>query len=40
VKLKGFDASLMTCVRGHRKLDGLYDITARLTSLNESSGAS
>jgi S1-C subfamily serine protease len=36
VKLKGFDASLMTCVRGHRKLGGLYDITARVTSLNES----
>lgn len=36
VKLKGFDASLMTCVRSHRKLEGLYDITARVTSLNES----
>lgn len=35
VKLKGFDASLMTCVRSHRKLEGLYDITARVTSLNE-----
>ena len=36
VKLRGFDASLMTCVRSHRKLEGLYDITARVTSLNES----
>jgi len=36
VKLKGFDVSLMTCVRSHRKLEGLYDITARVTSLNES----
>jgi serine protease Do len=36
VKLKGFDASLMTCVRSHRKLEDLYDITARITSLNQS----
>ncbi len=35
VKLKGFDASVMTCVRSHRKLEGLYDITARVTSLTE-----
>ena len=35
VKLKGFDAAVMTCVRSHRKLEGLYDITARVTSLNE-----
>jgi S1-C subfamily serine protease len=35
VKLKGFDASVMTCVRSHRKLEDLYDITARITSLNE-----
>ena len=36
VTLRGFEASLMTCVRWHRKLDGLYDITARVASLNES----
>ena len=35
VKLKGFDASVMTCARSHRKLEGLYDITARVTSLTE-----
>lgn len=36
VKLKGFDASLMVCARGYRKLDGLYDFTARVISLNQS----
>lgn len=35
VKLAGFDAALMVCVRGYRKLEGLYDITVRVTSLNE-----
>jgi serine protease Do len=39
VELKGFDASVMTCARAHRKLEGLYDITARVTSLNESKRA-
>ena len=36
VKLKGFDASLLICVRSYRKLDGLYDFTVRVTSLNQS----
>ncbi len=35
VKLAGFDAALMICVRSYRKLEGLYDITVRVTSLNE-----
>lgn len=34
VKLKGFDAALMVCARSYRKLEGLYDITARVSSLN------
>jgi serine protease Do len=34
VALKGFDASVMVCVRGYRKLDGLYDFTVRVSSLN------
>ena len=36
VRLKGFDASVMTCVRGYRKLEGLYDFTVRVSSLNSS----
>ena len=36
VKLKGFDASLLVCARSYRKLDGLYDFTVRVTSLNQS----
>lgn len=36
VKLNGFDAALMVCVRGYRKLEGLYDFTVRVNSLNES----
>ena len=36
VKLRGFDASLMVCVRSYRSLEGLYDITVRALSLNES----
>ena len=34
VALKGFDASVMVCVRGYRKLDGLHDFTVRVSSLN------
>jgi serine protease Do len=34
VRLKGFDASVMICVRGYRKLEGLYDFTVRVSSLN------
>jgi hypothetical protein len=26
----------MTCVRGYRKLEGLYDFTVRVSSLNSS----
>ena len=36
VRLKGFDASVMVCVRGYRKLEGLYDFTVRVSSLNGS----
>lgn len=36
VKLKGFDASVLVCVRSYRKLEGLYDFTVRATSLNQS----
>ena len=36
VKLRGFDAALMVCTRAYRKLEGLYDFTVRVTSLNES----
>lgn len=36
VRLKGFDASVMVCVRGYRKLEGLYDFTVRVSSLNAS----
>jgi S1-C subfamily serine protease len=36
VILKGFDASVMVCVRGYRKLEGLYDFTVRVSSLNGS----
>jgi len=36
VRLKGFDASVMVCVRGYRKLEGLYDFTVRVSSLNSS----
>jgi len=34
VSLKGFDASLLVCTRSYRKLDGLYDFTVRVSSLN------
>ncbi len=36
ISLKGFDASVMVCVRGYRKLEGLYDFTVRVSSLNGS----
>ena len=36
LRLKGFDASVMVCVRGYRKLEGLYDFTVRVSSLNGS----
>jgi serine protease Do len=36
VALRGFDVSLMVCVRSYRALEGLYDITVRAISLNES----
>ena len=35
VKLAGFDASLLVCVRSYRKFDGLYDFTVRVTSMNQ-----
>ena len=34
VALKGFDASVMACTRAYRKLEGLYDFTVRVSSLN------
>ena len=34
VALKGFDANLAVCTRSYRKLDGLYDFTVRVSSLN------
>jgi hypothetical protein len=36
VGLKGFDASVLVCARRYRKFDGLYDFTARVSSLNAS----
>lgn len=33
--LKGFDASVMVCVRAYRRLEGLYDFTVRVSSLNQ-----
>ncbi len=36
VALKGFDASVLVCVRGYRKLEGLHDFTVRVSSLNGS----
>jgi S1-C subfamily serine protease len=38
VKLRGFDASALVCTRGHRKLEGLYDVVVRVTSLNGPQG--
>lgn len=34
IGLKGFDASVVLCVRGYRKLEGLYDFVVRVSSLN------
>lgn len=34
VALKGFDASLMTCVRAYRKLAGLFDFAVRIASMD------
>ncbi len=34
VGLKGFDAGLLVCTRSYRKLEGLYDFTVRVSSLN------
>ncbi len=34
VALKGFDASVLVCTRAYRKLDGLFDFTVRVSSLN------
>ena len=34
VSLKGFDAAVLVCVRGYRRLQGLYDFTVRVSSLN------
>ncbi len=36
LRLKGFDASVMVCARSYRKLEGLYDFTVRVSSLNGS----
>ncbi len=36
VTLRGFDASLLVCARSYRDAEGLYDITVRVLSLNES----
>jgi hypothetical protein len=35
VQLQGFDAGLLVCARSYRKLEGLYDITVRVVSLNQ-----
>jgi hypothetical protein len=34
VALKSFDASVMVCTRAYRKLEGLFDFTVRVSSLN------
>ncbi|HTJ97292.1 MAG TPA: serine protease [Rhodocyclaceae bacterium] len=34
VKLQGFDANLLICTRSYRKLEGLYDFTVRVVSLD------
>jgi serine protease Do len=36
VALTGFDASLLVCTRRYRRLEGLYDFTVRVNSLNGS----
>lgn len=35
IALKGFDANAVVCVRGYRKLAGLYDFTVRVVSLDD-----
>jgi serine protease Do len=34
LRLKGFDAAVLVCVRSYRVLQGLYDFTVRVSSLN------
>ena len=34
VALKGFDASVIVCSRNYRRMEGLYDFTVRVSSLN------
>lgn len=34
VALKGFDAGVMVCTRAYRRLEGLFDFTVRVSSLN------
>jgi serine protease Do len=34
VALKGFDAAVLVCTRSYHKLDGLYDFTVRVSSMN------
>lgn len=34
VALKGFDASVVICTRRYRRVEGLYDFTVRISSLN------
>jgi S1-C subfamily serine protease len=34
LRLKGFDAAVLVCVRSYRALQGLYDFTVRVSSLN------
>ena len=36
VGLRGFDASVLVCARRYRRLEGLYDFTVRVSSLNGS----
>jgi serine protease Do len=36
LRLRGFDAAVLVCVRSYRVLQGLYDFTVRVSSLNGS----
>jgi S1-C subfamily serine protease len=36
IGLKGFDAGVLVCTRRYRKLEGLYDFTVRVSSMNGS----
>lgn len=36
VKAQGFDADVMICTRSYRRVEGLYDFTVRVSSLNGS----